>query len=245
MNERLPLSKPELKKMFLRVLFECLYGNMQSNSPGIDSIVPRWMNEYFRMEMYPEEIQLTHEAIQELKSSGLIVQDPSQYSDVFQILTAKGKDIVEKQQDPDVYALRLEQVLKNGDLLHKCLDLFNGEKYDSAVFSAFKLVEEAVRAKAGLSEEDFGVNLMSKAFNPSTGKLSIPTLKLPAEQEGIHSLFRGAIAVFKNPSSHRTINYESRFSVLQTIVVAELLLNIVATAQLKWHHARCDAHTRH
>ena len=96
MGERLPLSKPELKKMFLRVLSECLYGKMQSHSPGIDSIVPSWMNEYFRMKMYPIEIQLTYEAIQELKSSGLIVQDPSQYSDVFQILTEKGKDIVEK-----------------------------------------------------------------------------------------------------------------------------------------------------
>jgi len=74
---------------------------------------------------------------------------------------------------------------------------------------------------------------MSKAFSPSVGKLIIPTYRLPAEQEGIHSLFRGAIAVFKNPSSHRTINYESRFMVLQTIVVAELLLDIVSTAQLR------------
>ena len=117
--------------------------------------------------------------------------------------------------------------------MSKCLDPFNEENYDLAVFSAFRLVEETVRTKAGLDEEDFGVNLMSKAFNPSTGKLSIPTLELPAEQEGIHSLFRGAIAVFKNPSSHRTVSYESRFSVLQTIVAAELLLNIVSTAQLK------------
>jgi len=132
MSKRLPLSKAELKKMFLRVLYECLYGKMQSHSPGIDSIVPRWMNEYFKMEMCQDEIQLTHEAIQELKSSGLIVQDPSQYSDVFQILTTKGKDIVEKQQDPDVYAVRLEMVLKNSDLLSRCLDLFNQEEYESA-----------------------------------------------------------------------------------------------------------------
>ncbi len=49
------------------------------------------------MEMTPEEIQLTHEAIQELKNSGIIVQDSTQREDVFQILTAKGKEIVEKQ----------------------------------------------------------------------------------------------------------------------------------------------------
>jgi uncharacterized protein (TIGR02391 family) len=233
MSERPQLSKSELKKMFLRVLYECLYGKMQSHSHGIDSIVPSWMNEYFKIEMTAQEIQLTHEAIQELKNSGLIVQDSTQREEVFQILTAKGKEIVEKQQDPDVYGLRLEEVVKNEELLFRCLGPFNDGDYEHAVFKAFKLVEETVRKKAGLSEADMGVDLMSKALNPSSGKLIIPTCLLPAEQEGVHSLFRGAIAFLKNPSSHRTVNYENRLVAIQTIVLAELLLSVLSTAKLK------------
>lgn len=233
MVERTPFSKSELKKMFLRVLYECLYGKMKSHSHGIDSIVPSWMNGYFNLKMTPQEIQLTHEAIQELKNSGIVVQDSTQCEDVFQILTAKGKEIVEKQQDPDIFALRPEEVLKNQELLFRCLGPFNDQDYELAVFKAFRFVEESVRAKAGLSESDIGVNLMSKAFNPNRGKLLIPACVSPAEQEGVHSLFRGAIAFFKNPSSHRTVNYENRLVAIQAIVVAELLLSILSTAQLR------------
>jgi len=224
-------SKHELKKMFLRVLYECLYGKMKDHSSGIDSIVPSWMNKYFNIEMTQEEIQLTYEAIQELKNSGVIVQDSTQYSDVFQVLTAKGKEIVEKQQDPAVHGLRLEEVVNDVDLLFRCLDAFNNGRYEEAIFSSYKLVEETVRCKAGLSPADIGVDLMSKALNPNTGKLTISSCKLPAEQEGVHSLFRGAIAFFKNPSSHRTVNYEDRLIAIKIIAFAELLLNITLTAQ--------------
>lgn len=229
-RERTSLSKSELKKMFLRVLYECLYGKMKSHSRDINSIILSWMNEYFNIKITQQEIQLTHEAIQELKNSGIIVQDSTQ-EDYFQILTAKGKEIVEKQQDPEIFALRLEEVLKNQELLFRCLGPFNDQDYELAVFKAFKFVEESVRAKAELSESDIGVGLMSKAFSSNRGKLIIPACVSSAEQEGIHSLFRGAIAFFKNPSSHRTVNYENRLVAIQAIVVAELLLGILSTAQ--------------
>ena len=68
MGERKQLSKPELKKMFLRVIYECLYGKMRGHSTGIDGIVPRWMKNYYNIKMTEKEIQLTYEAVQELKS---------------------------------------------------------------------------------------------------------------------------------------------------------------------------------
>jgi hypothetical protein len=74
---------------------------------------------------------------------------------------------------------------------------------------------------------------MSKAFNPTTGRLVVPTCQTPSEQEGIQSLFRGAIALFKNPSSHRTVNYEDRLEVIRIIGLAEILLGIVRTAQIR------------
>jgi len=51
------------------------------------------------------------------------------------------------------------------------------------------------------------------------------------EQEGVYNLFKGAIAFFKNPSSHRTINYDNKLVAIEIIALAELLLQILSTAQ--------------
>ena len=225
-------SKNQLKKMFLKVLYEIQYGKMKGHSHGIDSIVPTWMNKYFNISLTKEEIQLTMEAIQELKTSGLIAKDATQ-SDVFQILTAKGKEIVEKQRDPDIYSLQLEQIIKNDKLLSKCLNTFDDDDFEAAIFSAYKLVEEEVRAKAMSGADDYGVVLMTKALHPDTGKLKIPTCQLHQEQEGVYNLFKGSIAFFKNPSSHRTVNYDDRMVIMKIIALAELLLQILSTAVMR------------
>jgi uncharacterized protein (TIGR02391 family) len=227
------LSKNQLKKMFLKVLYEVQYGSMQRHSWGIDNIVPYLMNEYWKMKMTEEDIKKTYEAIQESKASGLIVRDPSQGSDNFQVLTDKGKEIVEKQKDPDIHGVQLEQIIWNPTLLEKCLDSFRDDRYEDAIFSAYKLVEEEVRNKAGLGPEDVGEPLMTKALHPKTGKLIIPSCKVLHEQEGVYNLFKGAIAFFKNPSSHRTVNYNDRIIAMEIIAFADLLLQILSTAQLR------------
>jgi len=113
------------------------------------------------------------------------------------------------------------------------LDSFKDDRYEDAIFSAFKLVEEEVRNKAGLGPSDIGEQLMTKALHHSTGKLIIPSCKLPHEQEGVYNLFKGAIALFKNPSSHRTVNYDDRLAVIQIIAFADLLLKLISTAELR------------
>ena len=233
MKERPSPSKAELKKMFLRVLYEIQYGKMKGHSSGIDSIVPSWINKYYDIKMKKEEVQTTYEAIQELKTQGLIVHNSSQSDEVFQVLTQKGEEIVENMQDVDAYALRLEEVLKNQNLLGVCLSAFNEGDYETAIFKVYRFVEEKVREKAQLDARDIGVDLMSKAFNSSSGKLVVPTCAVTAEQEGVHSLFRGAISFFKNPSSHRTVDYNDRQVAIQIIAFAELLLDILSKAELR------------
>ena len=123
--------------------------------------------------------------------------------------------------------------MRNQDLLDVCLDTFNEGDDEIAIFKAFRFVEEQVRAKSGASAGDLGVALMTKAFNPSNGLLTVPTCAVPSEQEGIMSLFRGAISEFKNPSSHRTVDYNNRIIAIQTIAFAELLLDILSKATLR------------
>lgn len=80
---------------------------------------------------------------------------------------------------------------------------------------------------------DYGVSLITKALHPDKGVLSIPQCKLPSEQEGVYNLFKGAIAFFKNPSSHRSINYEDPLTAIEIIAFAERLLKLLSTAQTK------------
>jgi len=225
------LSKKQLKTMFLKVLYEIQYGKLKGYSNGIDSIVPQWMNQYYSTKLTQEECQLTHEVIQELKASGLIVQDASQSSSMFQVLTPRGKEIVERQKDPDIYGLQLEQVIKNAGLLSRCLDIFNNDDYEIAIFTAYKMIEEEVRKKAGLDASFYGDTLITEALHPTKGKLLIPSCKLANEQEGVYNLFKGSIGFFKNPSSHRTVNYEDRLNTIEILALADLLLQILSTAQ--------------
>jgi len=225
------LSKSQLKRMFLRVLYEIQYGKMKNYSHGIDNIVPQWMNEYWELKMTKEDIQRAYEAIQELKTSGLIVKDATQREEVFQVLTPKGVEFVEKQKDPDVHGLQLEAIIKNPQLLKKCLGAFNDDNYENAIFLAYKLVEETVRNKAELDSSYFGAKLINTALHPDKGKLMIPSCELQHEQEGIYNMFKGAIAFFKNPSSHRTVCYDDRLLTIKIIALADLLLQILSTAQ--------------
>jgi hypothetical protein len=147
LKERPPLSKTELKKMFLKTLYEilCGKGKMSAYSHNINFIVSDLINEHYDIELTVEEMEQTHVAIQELKNQGLIVKDITQSSEAFWVLTTKGIELVVKMQDVDVCALRLEEVLKNQDLLDVCLSVFNEDDYETAIFKAYRFVEEKVR----------------------------------------------------------------------------------------------------
>lgn len=98
-----------------------------------------------------------------------------------------------------------------------------------AVFQAFRLVEEKVRVRAGASDNDIGVVLISKAMNPNAPQIKFSDIA--AEQEGYHSLFRGAIGAFKNPGSHRTVGHSDAKRVVELLAFSSLLLKLLDDAQ--------------
>ncbi len=98
--------------------------------------------------------------------------------------------------------------------------------YDGAVFFAFRTVEEAVRAAAGLDHKDIGVPLMRKAFHMESGPLT--DLEQPiAEREALSNLFAGAIGSYKNPRSHRTVAPPEPLEAQEMVMLASHLLRIV------------------
>lgn len=101
--------------------------------------------------------------------------------------------------------------------------LFLRGDYDTAVFRAFKEVEVRVRSKADLGLEHFGRGLMQRAF----GTPALLTGSHPEDTAALRELFSGAMSFFKNPSSHREVQFEDPQEVIDMICSANHLLRIV------------------
>ena len=226
-----PLPKKTLKWMFLKVLYEherpggC-YGGHGWDYTGI--IRPK-LHTFFKISPLSDD-EYAHgiRSVYELERDGYIMQDPTQSSDKFKVLTDRGRQVVEQSlEDMRLPSVDIDQLLTRDDLREKVHDDYAAGDYESAIFKSFKLLEETVRSKANLPPEALGANLMSKAFNPSTGLLKHPDAQTSAEDEGFHLLMRGAIMWFKNPSSHRTVIYNDSVKVAQVLGFADLLLDMV------------------
>lgn len=226
-----PLPKALLKKMFLKVLHEHkkpggAYSGFAGSAGGI---LRQTICQFFKLDpLSQDEYAEGLRAVYELERDGYIMQDPTQnHSSEFKILTAKGRAVVEKSLDEmKLPAVDIDQLISRDDLRERVHDDFLVSDFETAVFKAFRLLEEAVRTKAGLPAETLGADLMTKAFRPGA-ILAHPSALTTAEAEGLHHLMRGAIMWFKNPTSHRTVGYEDDVQAAHALAFASLLLDLV------------------
>ncbi len=107
----------------------------------------------------------------------------------------------------------------------KCQSLFAAGSYDAAVFEAFRIVEDAVRTRTGAPATDVGVGLMSNVMGPKAARIRFSNIA--AEQEGYHSLFRGAMGAIKNPASHRAVGHTDPVRVMELLAFASLLMRLL------------------
>ena len=172
------------------------------------------------------------EAWQWLQNDGLIMIDLDQPNGWF-CLTRKGASLT---SEADVDAYRHGNLLPEG-LVHpkivaKVRPMLLRGDYDVAVVQAFRQVEIAVRAAAGLSDELVGQKLMRTAYNPESGPLT--DMNTPAgERQAVMELFSGAIGHGRNPPSHRDVVI-ARVDAARLIGLASYLLELVDD----WHLLR-------
>ena len=115
------------------------------------------------------------------------------------------------------------------DILSRCWDLYATQKYDDAILNATKALEVAIRTKAKLPQSCVGVDVVNTAF--SLKKPILRYSKEDAEQEGMMSLLRGIIQVFKNPQSHRFVGVQSNSECLSVMLMCSNLLYVVDNAE--------------
>lgn len=110
-------------------------------------------------------------------------------------------------------------------LLANTASLFLLGDYETASFSAMKAVEIRVRELANADASLIGTALMQEAFKKG-GVLADPNLE-GGEQVSIMNLFAGAIGTFKNPPSHRQVNYDNATEASEVVMFADLLLRLL------------------
>jgi hypothetical protein len=88
----------------------------------------------------------------------------------------------------------------------------------------FYLIDYGFSASLNDFQKTF-VFLMRKAFHPENGLLTDST-QVPSEKQAISDLFAGAIGSFKNPSSHRDVDFTDPAEVAELIMFADQLIRI-------------------
>jgi uncharacterized protein (TIGR02391 family) len=133
-----------------------------------------------------------------------------------------------RKQVADPFRLALS--LLHPKIQHRCHASFESGQFEDTIFNATKTIEDEIRRLIGADEAIVGIALVSKAFtgNPSPHLVLSP---VPAEQEGAHMLFRGAIGWLKNPRSHRYIDTDSRAAAFEALAFASSLMRMLDVAR--------------
>ena len=141
-----------------------------------------------------------------------------------------GRRAVKFQDETEFAAFRVSRMLPKDSLHPRIADkvwaAFLRGDYDIAVLQAMKTVEVAVREAAALPNSVLGVPLMRTAFHPATGQLTDSSAD-GGEKDARMALFAGAIGSYKNPLSHRDVDFSDPQEAIEVIMLANHLLRIV------------------
>lgn len=218
-------SRNELVLMFLEVLHEIQYGNLNW-SHSLGSIIPQWINEKYNIKLDQDEIIKLHEIVHELKTKGFIIKDPDQNSDKFILLTQKGKKIYESNSTT-IPSIPFDQMNFHPIISKSSQSLYESDHYDLAIFEAFKAVNNFVKNKSERFDLD-GKSLMSTCFNTKSPILKFNDMKTESEkneQEGFMHLFMGAMHGIRNPLAHNEMYFQAdSIKTLEYLSFASLLI---------------------
>jgi hypothetical protein len=167
-----------------------------------------------------------------LEDGGLIEEpDPDNGKNGYRIPSKAGKEAADKV---DFAAARIRGRFTREMFHHSLPDaawqaLRVGD-HDTAVFEALKAVEIAIRKKGigknGIIDNDHGVELMRKAFDPDKGPLSDMNADRRRRVRRCE-LFTGAFGELRNPKAHNDPVIADPMVAVEEMMVASTLLRIV------------------
>jgi uncharacterized protein (TIGR02391 family) len=226
-TEIVELPEDALGLMLLRLAHDDQQGHLLTRS--LVANASYWgAADMFGMEgTKPQFLQAMAEAWDWLDNNGLVALRPGEHSaDGHAYITRRGHRVLEASEPMTL--LRAEERI-NVDLHPRIADRVRRQfllgEYEPAAFIALREVEIRLRELAGASESDIGVALAQQALKVG-GPLADPNLDA-GEQQATMALFWGALGVFKNPTSHRQVDYADSTVASEVILLGDLLLRML------------------
>jgi len=168
------------------------------------------------------------------------LRDPSQHSADAYRVTRLGEQTLQYGLARLAAAERLGVTTLHSRIGQRVEQQFLLGEFEQAVFIAAKEVEIRVRELAGAPSSLIGVPLMQQAFAPNGPGPLADTSADGAEQVAMMDLFKGAIGLFKNPSSHRPVNYDDPTLASEIALFADLLHRLLDQVSVaSWVKAGC------
>lgn len=170
----------------------------------------------------PAAARAYEEAFDWLVSHGLVSREPSQSGSDWFFVTDAGWEVVQSSGGlAKIAAAERLNVDLHPHIAARVRSQYLLGEYEAAAFLAMREVEIRVRDLAGAGNDALGVALMKEAFKKD-GPLADPALEA-GEQQATMALFWGAIGVFKNPSSHRQVDFNDPTLASEIVLFADLL----------------------
>ena len=193
---------------------------------GTNGIVSSMGSDYGRQAV----VQAINEAWDWLYTNGLLVNagpgwemPQGQTIEGHRVISRKGRDLL--TQDDPLNLMRAERLISlplHPRIEAKARIQFAIGAYGSAVLEAFKELEIRVREAGNYPASLVGDSLMRQAFSQDAGPLRDREL-VTGERRAIMELYAGAMGAFKNPLSHRTVDFDDPTIAAEQLLFADLL----------------------
>lgn len=175
-------------------------------------------------------VQALSEAWGWLINRGLVARDINQSASEAIFVTRQGHEALSRGL-PWVRAIQRLDVQMVPLLEAAARPQFLRGDFEAAALMAMKEVEVRVRALSGLPAGMVGTALMQEAFRPEKGQQQGGPLS-DAQAEGgeavaLMELFKGALGLFKNPASHRRVDYTDPTEAAEVVLLADLLMRLL------------------
>jgi len=165
-----------------------------------------------------------------LINRGLIVWNHQQSSEAAIMISRAGREALERGL-PWVQAVQRLDIEMVPVLEERARPQFLRGDFEAAALLSMKEVEVRVRTMAGFSNSLVGTPMMQQAFRPAKGDQVGGPLTDPEADGGeavaLMELFKGSIGLFKNPASHRRVDYTDPTEAAEVVLLADLLLRLL------------------
>lgn len=216
----------ELREMPLDALALLVLDDFGEQGWNVDSYFKECAHHHSELYGQPGVRERIAEAWAWLEANVLVGRHPTQDSPNARKITDSGREAL-------IHGVgRLRAGRRLGVDMHPRLAItvrrqFLMGEFELAAFAAMREVEIRVRELGDYGNDMIGVPLMTAAFNPKGPGPLVDVKAEAGEQEALMALFRGAIGTFKNPSSHRAVDYDDPVLAAEIVLFADLLLRLL------------------